>query len=300
MDNRQERVRQYRAYGVLLAVAAIWGGGFVAGKITLTGTTPLPILVWRFSASALLCGVLFWKKLSQTPKKTAVCGALIGVLHALALGVQLSGLRYTTPAKQSFLCATYVVITPWLSWLISRNRPGLRAVAGGIAAIAGVGLICLEGSFGVNRGDLLSLGFAALFTLQLVLVGKYVGKDMDSTQLTFFQFLSAALLSLTACLVRGESLRITGGEALAGMVYLAVINTCLCFLMQHWAQRYADDSVAALILSLESVFGFLFSVLYYREPVTARLVLGGTLCFAAVLLNTAPVRQRAPQTPANP
>lgn len=271
---------------ILLIVAIIWGGGFVAGKMALTGADPFVILAWRFSVSAVICAIVFWKRIAAVPKKVIVYGVCIGALQVLALSVQLIGLEYTTSAKQSFLCTAYVAMTPFVSWLIIKKKPGINAVLGGILALVGIGLISLDGDLSLNIGDVLSIAFAVLFAVQVVLVGKFVAKDTDSIQFTFFQFLTAGALSLVICLLRGENLLIQGGEAWIGIVYLAILNTCLAFILQNWAQKHTSDVVAALIISLESVFGFLFSVLYYQEPLTWRLLVGGGLCFAAILLNT--------------
>ena len=279
-------VEQAKSNLVLLLVAVIWGGGFVAGKMALTGADPFVILAWRFLASAVICGVVFRKRIVAAPKKVIRYGGCIGVLQVLALSVQLIGLEYSTSAKQSFLCTAYVAMTPFVSWLIVKRKPGLNAVLGGVLALAGIGLISLNGISGLNLGDGLSVGFALLFALQVVLVGKFVDRDTDSIQLTFFQFLAAGVLALVICLVKGENLWIQGGEAWMGVAYLAVLNTCLAFILQNWAQKHTSDVVASLIISLESVFGFLFSVLYYQEPLSWRLLLGGVLCFAAIVLNT--------------
>ena len=279
-------MKQAKANFVLLAVAVIWGGGFVAGKMALTGADPFVILAWRFLASAVICGAVFRKRIAAAPKKVIRYGGCIGVLQVLALSVQLMGLEYTTSAKQSFLCTAYVAMTPFVSWLIVKKKPGWNAMLGGVLALAGIGLISLNGISGLNFGDGLSVGFAVLFALQVVLVGKFVDRDTDSIQLTFFQFLAAGVLSLVICIVKGEYLWIQGGEAWMGIAYLAVLNTCLAFILQNWAQKHTSDVVASLIISLESVFGFLFSVLYYQEPLSWRLLLGGALCFGAILLNT--------------
>lgn len=289
---------------ILLLVAMIWGGGFVAGKMALTGTTAFAILGWRFSISAAVCGLLFRKRIRKTPRRVILSGICIGCLHVLALGTQLIGLGYTTSAKQSFLCTAYVAMTPWLSWLIAGKKPSVNAVLGGVLALAGIGSI---ESLTIHFGDLLSLCFAVLFGIQVVLVGKFVSRDTDSYQLTFYQFLTAGLVSLLICLLRGEPMAVSGAESLIGVAYLSVINTCLAFLLQNAAQRHTSDVMASLIISLESVFGFLFSVLYYHESLTWRLLLGGALCFAAILLNAAapqegsgfspPLRKRPKRAP---
>lgn len=271
---------------LLLAVAIVWGGGFVAGKMALTGLNPAPVLLYRFSMATLLCGICFCRRIRSTPKVTAVKGCLIGALQMAAQAVQLVGLQYTTPAKQSFLCTAYVALVPFLSWIVLRKRPQPKAFLAGFIALAGIGLISLRGSFDIGFGDGMSLGFAALFGLQIVLVGRFVGNDADSIQLSFFQFLTASVIAGTACLMSGESLIPIGWESLSGIMYLGILNTFVAMAGQNVGQKYTRDTTASLIISLESLFGFTFSVLYYHEQLEWRMLAGGVLCFAAILVNT--------------
>ena len=44
----------------LLAVAVIWGGGFVAGKASLSGFSPMAVVALRFCGAALLSALLFF------------------------------------------------------------------------------------------------------------------------------------------------------------------------------------------------------------------------------------------------
>ena len=132
----------------------------------------------------------------------------------------------------------------------------------------------------------MSLGFAALFGLQIVLVGRFVGNDADSIQLSFFQFLTASVIAGIACLMSGESLIPIGGESLSGIMYLGILNTFVAMAGQNVGQKYTRDTTASLIISLESLFGFTFSVLYYHEQLEWRMLAGGVLCFAAILINT--------------
>jgi drug/metabolite transporter (DMT)-like permease len=59
--------------------------------------------------------------------------------------------------------------------------------------------------------------------------------------------------------------------------------TTVALLFQNVGQIWSDPSSAAIILSLESVFGVFFSVLCYHDPVTARLLTGFAVIFAAVV-----------------
>lgn len=274
-----------KAYIALLITAIIWGIAFVVGKIALSGASPFTILFWRFLFSSVVCMIIFNKKLCFAPKATIISGLILGIVQVASLGLQLTGLIYTSAAKQSFLYAFYVPLTPFISWIFTKKRPGLKLFVCAIVALIGVGFLCFDGDTSVNIGDVLSLVAAGLFSLQVVLVSRFTKKDTDSIQLSFFQFISAGIVSFLICLITGENLIWQSTASLFGILYLAIPVTCLAFLIINITGRYTEPSTAALILSLESVFGFIFSLVYYKEPVTIRLIVGAILCFSAVLVN---------------
>ena len=55
--------------------------------------------------------------------------------------------------------------------------------------------------------------------------------------------------------------------------------------MQGFGLKYAEPAIGGMLLRLESVFGVIFSVLIYHERVTARMLLGCAVIFAAILLS---------------
>ena len=103
-----------KARFMLWTTALIWGGGFVAGKMALTGLSPWGVLFWRFGLAALLFLLPFHKAIMGQGRRVLWFGILSGVLLALSLAVQLLGLSYTTSARQSFLFTTYVAWTPFV------------------------------------------------------------------------------------------------------------------------------------------------------------------------------------------
>lgn len=271
---------------ILLAVAIIWGGGFIAGKMALTTLTPVAILMYRFGLGSLLCGIVFWNRIKNTPISVVKKGAIIGVIQMVGLMVQLSGLQYTSTANQSFLCTAYVAFVPFISWIILRKRPEVKAFLAGVLALIGIGFICLDNGLTIGFGDSLSIAFSVIFGIQIVIVGMLVDGDIDVFQLSFFQLLTSAMVALGICLVTGQLISPFGTESIMGVLYLGIMNTFVAFLAQNYAQRYTSDTMAALIMSLESVFGFLLSVLYYNEVITLKFLAGSMLCFVAILINT--------------
>ena len=112
-----------------------------------------------------------------------------------------------------------------------------------------------------------------------------VSPGKDIYLLTVFQFAFAALYAWIcgACFQRLPAADVLSADLLIQMAYLIVMATTVALLFQNVGQVWSDPSSAAVILSLESVFGVLFSVLFYGDPVTARLVVGFALIFVAVL-----------------
>lgn len=278
--------RQTGADLILVLVAAIWGGGFIAGKMALTDMEPFAVIAFRYCAGAILCAVFLFKRIRAASFDLIKKGVLIGLIQVTGQAVQLIGLQYTTSANQSFLCSSYVAFVPFISWILIGKRPQARAFIAGLAALGGIGLISLNGSLEIGMGDSLSVLFAVLFGLQIVAVGIFADENTDVFAMSFFQMLTAGLVGLGGCAVLGQWTLPGGAESWTGITYLAVLNTFVAFLAQNWAQKYARDTTAALLMSLESLFGFLFSVLYYHETITVRFLLGSILCFGAVLLNT--------------
>lgn len=274
-----------KSYIALFITAILWGIAFVIGKIAVSGAAPFAILFWRFLISGGICMIIFNKRIFSAPKATIISGLILGLVQAASLGLQLTGLKYTSAAKQSFLYAFYVSLTPFISWIFTKKRPALKMFVCAVVALIGVGFLCFDGDMSVNIGDMLSIIAAGLFALQVVLVSQFTKKDTDSIQLSFFQFISAGTASLLICLITGESLLWQSTASLLGILYLAIPVTCLAFLIINITGRYTEPSSAALILSLESVFGFIFSLIYYKDPVTLRLVIGAVLSFGAVLVN---------------
>ena len=279
-------MQEKKANFILFIVALIWGGGFIAGKMSLTAATPMAIIFYRYSIGAFMCAIAFRKRIAKASGSVIIKGIVIGLIQLAGQYVQLSGLRYTSSANQSFLCTAYVAFVPFISWVILRKRPALREFGAGFAALIGIGFICLKESLTIGPGDGLSVLFSLIFGIQIVLVGKLVKNDTDCMAMSFFQLLTVSVLSLTACTLSGQMALVPTWEGITGILYLGILNTFVAFVGQNYAQKYTRDTAASLIMSFESIFGFVFSVMYYGETVTCRFMLGGALCFAAVLINT--------------
>lgn len=290
MDKQSIDKKVVISYLLLVLVAAFWGAGFVAGKVALQGLQPEVILMYRFLGSAAIIGLLFFRKIIKATKKEILFGCFLGLLFFLGRFVQLFGLQYTTAAKQSFIAASYVAFTPFLAWLFFKSKAQKIDIAVAFVALAGVGMISLTSGIDIQAGDFISVGFAFIFASQIVFTGKYM-KDFNVIVCTFYQFLCGGILSAMVTLISGSDITTNDTSVIFGVLYLTLIVTALATCMQNFAQQYTKESHVALILAMESVFGFVFSAAIYNDPFTPQMIFGGILVVSSVIISNPSVRK---------
>ena len=282
-----ETILQKLAKPMLLAAPIIWGTSFVVMKHSLDSFTPLYLLAFRFTAAALVLGLAFWKSWRHLDRGYLMGGLATGTLLFLAYAFQTFGLEGTTSGKNAFLTAVYCVIVPFLNWAVSRKRPDGWNVLAAVACVAGIGLVSLSGEGGnltMGLGDALTLLCAVFYAAHIVAVAK-VSPGKDIYLLTVFQFAFAALYAW----IGGALTETFPAQALADpqvigpLCYLGVMATTVALLFQNVGQVNSDPASAAVILSLESVFGVLCSVLFAGDQVSLRMAAGFVLIFVAVV-----------------
>ncbi|MGX8796422.1 DMT family transporter [Fusibacter sp. JL298sf-3] len=267
----------------LLFVAFAWGGGFVAVKDALNFLPPMYLMMFRFLLAGACVYLALFKWIGKIEKKEWVNGAIVGTVLFLAFAFQTLGLQYTTASKQGFLTAVYVVIVPFLYWMLYRKVPKLKVFLGSFLTIIGIGLVGLNESIHLNIGDVLTLVCAFFFAAHIIAI-EYFAKQMHVFKIAFIQIAVAALWFTASALIFEAPPQSMPREALVAIVYLAVVSTFACFTIQTVAQKYTSSSHVSIIMSLESVFAALLGVLLLGETLTKMMIVGCVLIFMAILL----------------
>ena len=276
----------------LLTVTIIWGGGFVASDIALETLSPFQIMAIRFFIAAVCMTILGGKQLRTIKKDEVKCGFLLGTALFAAFALQIIALQYTTPSKNAFLTATNVVFVPFIALVIYKKKIELRSLIGAGMAIVGAGVLSLQSDFSVNLGDGLTLLCAVGFAFQIFLTGEYVGGIRPSV-LNFLQMTTACILSIVGLCLKREFDFAPSMESILAVVYLGVVSTTVCYLLQTVSQKYVDETKSAIILSMEAVFGTVFSVILLGESVTVRMIIGSALILSAVLVSEIQPKKKA-------
>lgn len=269
---------------MLFSSALIWGTSFFIMKNALDVLPVFYLLAIRFTVGAVLVGLFCWNKWKTFTPDYLWRGVLIGGLLFAAYSIQTFGLSLTTPSKNAFLTAAYCVMVPFFYWFVSKVKPDKFNVIAALLCVTGVGFVSLNESLSINAGDLLTLLCAVFYASHMVAVSE-VSVDKDIYLLTTLQFAFAALFAWMAGLMGGSfPLQAVQDPAVfMPLVYLSVMATTVALLFQNVGQVWSDPASASVILSLESVFGVLFSVIFYGDQVSIQMALGFALIFAAVL-----------------
>lgn len=273
----------------MVLMALIWGGGFAGNKILLNGgMQPIQLIALRFIIASVLLSIVFAKKFKKN-KPIIIAGFFIGIALAISFIVQTIGLKYTTASNNAFLTSVYVILVPLIAYFITKRRPDKFNLAAAFLVIIGILLLTVDFSdFTLGRsvtfkGDMLTLISAVCYGFQVSLVAYYSRKH-DPILLAVIQVIFVAILStIFALIFEGPHFTITKDGILI-LLYLSVLATATCLVLQNVAQKYTSPTHAGILMSLESVFGTLMGVVILHERITNQMYLGFAIIFAALII----------------
>lgn len=289
--------QQFKGTIALLFATVIWGSAFIAQSVGME-------LIGPFTFQTVRCGlaVVFLFPLSfffEKDKETFLAkwknpslwktGAICGIALFAAAGLQQVGLLYTSAGKAGFITAMYIVLVPILG-LFLKQKPPLSAWISVVIAVAGLYLLSCVGVTEVNKGDLLLLGCAFFFSIQITLIDRLAG-SLDGIRLNCVQSLVCTLLSAVAMLISEEPNMTNILNCWLPLGYAGILSMGVAYSLQIVGQKRLEPTAASLLMSLESVFAVLFGWLILHETMTAYELLGCGLVFAAVILSQIPAKK---------
>jgi drug/metabolite transporter (DMT)-like permease len=268
----------------LFAVTIIWGTGFISQAVAAQYK-----LSYLYNAACFVLAALFLvpfiprgKKITREQWKWML---VAGVVLFVASALQQVGILYTKIANVGFLTSLYTVFTPFLLWAFFRERPhrvDLLAVA---AAALGAFLLSTAGnSFAFQPGDSLEVAGALFWGVHFVILGKFASR-FEPVSFAAGHFFISGLLSLPVGLLLEPLGQLTALPLLGAIVYRAALSIGVGYTLQVWGQRHAPPTDAALILSLEAVFGALAAWIILNQSLLPVQIAGCVIIFIAVLFS---------------
>lgn len=185
---------------LLLSVAVIWGYSFTTMKDALDTIPVFELLYIRFLPASLVMFAIFHKRIiAHFNARNLIVGLGMGALMWGAYGLQTIGLAQTTAGKSAFLTGTYCILVPFASYVLSGEKLTRYNLGAALLCLAGIGLVALD-SVEFNVGDVITLGGAVFFAIQMAVTAKY-GRKMDINVITFWMFVGNGVLSLATSLL---------------------------------------------------------------------------------------------------
>ena len=283
MGITDERTKKWKAEFLLLVTTFFWGVTFVVVKEAIQVTGVFVFLAQRFIAAALiLAGICLAMRRPFAPRLIGQ-GMVMGFFLFGGYAFQTSALLYTTASNTAFLTGLNIVLVPLLGVLFHGHRVTRNMIAGVILAVAGLYLLCTNGGWFFNKGDLLAGVCAVSVALHLIYTGKYAS-GADVYWLTAIQLGVVALLSILTALLLGDRIMVWHSEILWALVICVLFATVFAFLVQTAAQRLTDPTHTALIFCMEPVFAALFAYVTLGERFGVAGAVGAFLIFTGMIL----------------
>lgn len=293
--------KQLKGSLALLCGTMIWGSAFIAQSVGMDLIGPFTFQAIRCALAVvflfLLTFVFDWKigfkkSLAKWKNKQLwISGGVCGAALFVAASLQQVGLIYTEPGKAGFLTAMYIVLVPILGIFLHR-RPGLNAVFSVVLALVGLYLLSFMGVSSINVGDLLLIGCALAFAVQILLIDSFA-QNLDGLRLNCVQALVVAVLSLPWMLLTEEPDLRNILACWLPLGFAGILSMGVAYSLQIVGQKNLDPTTASLIMSLESVFAALGGWLILHNTMTPRELLGCALVFAGVILSQLPMKKKA-------
>ena len=290
--------KQLRGSITLLLATIIWGSTFIFQRLAMGGIGPFTFQAARCALGALALLPVIWFFDRKNPdgktfaqrwmdKKLWIGGLLCGMPLFLACNLQQVSLVDTDAGKSAFLTAMYIVIVPIIGIFLKR-KPSVLIPFSVVLAVAGLYCLSCVGVTSISVSDLLLIGCAIMFAVQITIVDIYADK-VDPLRLNAVQVLVCTILSAIVALTTETVTLEAIGNNWISIAYAGILSMGAAYGMQILGQRDVEPATASLIMSLEAVFALLCGVLFLKERMSGWEILGCVLLLIAVVLPQIPI-----------
>lgn len=270
----------------ILLATIIWGFAFVVIRDAITVVPFHMLMVWRYTIAVAMMVLLFRKQIRKVDRELLFEGAVLGLLLYISQCFQTGALGFadTTAGKVGFITSLYVAQVSLFNWIYSRGKRKIRILPV-LLAVVGLLLLTLNGTFGMGIGDVVALIGSLGFTFHILAIDVF-GKRHSAIELMTFQVMFAAVFAWIGCWVMGSPVPETvwNMQMLFPILYLGIFSTTFGFLLQFLGQQHLKPEHSSILLSMESVFAMVCSVLFQGEQLNLQELAGCILMFAALIL----------------
>jgi len=270
---------------LLIIGTAFWGISYSVTKMAIGDYSPNTFLFYRFLLAVIVLTIIFWKYVRKTNLEAVKTGAILAFPMFLGIQLQTVGLKYSDASQCSFIAGLTVIIIPLMKLAVYKTNASLKIWIAALTALAGLFIIAIQDKFTINIGDLFTIAGAFAFAVYLITVEKHsVLKNLLYSIVPMFAF--CALFTFCLAVIDSQAVWFPKNDTFwLGVVYCALFSTAYMYTVSNISQRYLSAERVAVIYLFEPVFGAIGAFFILGENLSWRLLLGGTLIFAATIIS---------------
>lgn len=277
---------------VLLLTAMIWGFAFVAQVQGMDYIEPFTLNGVRFciGALSLIPVVLIFERGrvdAAERKRTLMASLVAGIILFCASSLQQFGIMVTGSAGVAgFITGLYTVLIPIACYIFFKQKTGINVVIGAVFATVGLFLLCYRVGEGLyfGLGELLLLIGSLFWTAHVIVIDK-MGKSIRSLHFSMGQFAVCGILGLIFMFIFEEPSVGAIIDAKWSILYCGVLSAGVAYTLQVVAQKKAEPTMAAIVLSTESMFSAIGGVMFGIDELTVFGYVGCGLMFAGIVVS---------------
>ena len=277
--------RQRKADLLLVMITAFWGASYFLTDLCLETMPPLSLNAFRFLVAFAVLGAVYFRKMRHISRKTWRYALLIGASLVMVYGCYVYGIMHTSISNAGFICALPVIFTPLLELVVLRRLPSRRFALALVICTVGLGLMTLNETFRPALGDIICLGTAFFYAVDLLLTDRAVrDSEVDPLQLGVLQLGVVGVIMLILTLTLEKPHLPTDGKTWGAALFLAVFCTGIAFVIQAVQQQYTTASHVGLIFTLEPLFSAMVAYFFAHEVLGLRGYIGAALMMLSLVL----------------
>jgi len=288
ISNTAIEKRRLIAIGESLLVALIWSSTFVIVKFGLETLGPLTIAGLRYFLGA---GVLLPFLIKRQSFKTTISKELwlrlilIGVsAYTIGNGALFWGLKYVPATTGSFLFSLIPLFALAGGALLLREIPTRWQIFGVLLSLFGSVLFFSSGMQPGEPKGIITIGIGLMGILAFSLLGRSIARDgkLDTLILTALPLAIGGLLSMVLALIV-EGIPQFSGKSILIVLWLAVVNTTLGYLLYNHSLRELTAMEMNMILNLSPIFTAILSWVFLGEILGTTQILGLVVVIVGVI-----------------
>ncbi|MBQ6249978.1 MAG: DMT family transporter [Oscillospiraceae bacterium] len=277
--------KQKRADLLLVVVTAFWGSSYYLSNLCLQELPPMWLTSFRFLTAFFLLAAVFFPHIRRVSAATLKYSLYVGLSLVGCYTFYGYGLTRTSLSNAGFICALPVVFTPLLDFVFHRTKPHRKLIICLVLCTAGLGLMTLNEQFRPRSGDLLCLGVAFCYAIDLLLTEEAVRREnVDPLALGVCQLGVVGVITLVLSLFIETPTLPRTPAVWASAIFLGIFCTGVAFVIQSVQQQYTTATHVGLIFTLEPVFSATVAFFLAGERLLPRAYLGAVLMLLSLVL----------------